>query len=106
MGDPVHGKTLFLRMCGMCHTCNKNERHKIGPNLFGIFGKTCGSISSVPGFKSTEAMKKKGVVWDENTLNEYLQFPKQFIPGTKMMFNGIKKAEDRRDIIAFLATLK
>ncbi|XP_033361291.1 cytochrome c-1-like [Bombus vosnesenskii] len=103
MGDPVHGKTLFLRMCGMCHTCNKNERHKIGPNLFGIFGKTCGTVS---GFKSTDAMRKKGVVWDENTLNEYLQFPKQFIPGTKMMFNGIKKAEDRRDIIAFLATLK
>ncbi|XP_003394566.1 cytochrome c iso-1/iso-2-like [Bombus terrestris] len=103
MGDPVHGKALFLRMCGMCHTCNKNERHKIGPNLFGIFGKTCGTV---PGFKSTEAMRQKGVVWDENTLNEYLQFPKQFIPGTKMMFNGIKKAEDRRDIIAFLATLK
>ncbi|XP_003490147.1 cytochrome c iso-1/iso-2-like [Bombus impatiens] len=103
MGDPVHGKTLFLRMCGMCHTCNKDERHKIGPNLFGIFGKTCGTV---PGFKSTDAMRKKGVVWDENTLNEYLQFPKQFIPGTKMMFNGIKKAEDRRDIIAFLATLK
>lgn len=61
---------------------------------------------AVPGFKSTEAMRQKGVVWDENTLNEYLQFPKQFIPGTKMMFNGIKKAEDRRDIIAFLATLK
>ncbi|XP_043508006.1 cytochrome c-1-like [Frieseomelitta varia] len=103
MGDPTRGKTLFLRMCVMCHTYNKDERHKIGPNLFGVVGRTCGTTS---GFNYTEPMKKKGVVWDEKNLNEYLEFPRQFIPGTKMVFNGIKKAEDRQDIIAFLLTLK
>jgi len=50
-------------------------------------------------------MKEKAIVWDEKTLNAYLEFPNKFIPGTKM-FYGVKKAEDRRDLIAFLATLK
>lgn len=51
-------------------------------------------------------MKDKAVVWDEKTLNDYLEFPKKFVPGTKMAFYGLKKAEDRSDLIAFLATLK
>ena len=63
-------------------------------------------LIATSGFNYTEPMKKKGVVWDEKNLNEYLEFPRQFIPGTKMVFNGIKKAEDRKDIIAFLLTLK
>lgn len=50
-------------------------------------------------------MKTKGITWDEETLNEYLEYPKQFIPGTRMMFNGIKKPDDRRDLIAYLKTL-
>ena len=63
-------------------------------------------LTAISGFNYTEPMKKKGVVWDEKNLNEYLEFPRQFIPGTKMAFSGIKKAEDRKDIIAFLLTLK
>jgi len=51
-------------------------------------------------------MKEKAVVWDEKSLNDYLEFPKKFILGTKKAFYGIKKAEDRRDLIALLATLK
>ncbi|XP_017755345.1 PREDICTED: cytochrome c iso-1/iso-2-like [Eufriesea mexicana] len=103
MGDRENGKTLFLRMCAMCHPITKDGGHRVGPNLFGIFGKTCGTT---PGFTYTESMRKKGIVWNENTLDEYLQFPREFIPGTRMVFNGIKKVSDRKDIIAFLATLK
>jgi len=51
-------------------------------------------------------MKEKAVVWDEKSLNDYLEFSKKFVPGTKKAFHDIKKAEDRRDLIAFLATLK
>lgn len=61
---------------------------------------------AVPGYKFSGSMKEKAIVWDEKTLNDYLEFPKKFIPGTKMVFPGIKRAEDRRDLIAFLATMK
>ncbi|XP_076243829.1 cytochrome c iso-1/iso-2 [Calliopsis andreniformis] len=103
MGDVAKGKTLFVRMCAMCHTANKDGRHKVGPNLFGIMGKTCGTS---PGFSYTDSMKSKGVKWDESTMNEYLEFPRKFIPGTRMVFNGIKNPTDRRDIIAYLWSLK
>ncbi|XP_043791247.1 cytochrome c, testis-specific-like [Apis laboriosa] len=103
MGDPVKGKTLFVRMCSMCHTVGKNEKHRVGPNLFGIFGKTCGTSA---GFNYTDAMKNKNIVWNETTLDEYLRLPKDFVPGTRMVFNGIKKADERKDVIAYLATLK
>lgn len=51
-------------------------------------------------------MKEKAVVWNEKTLHDYLERPKKFIPGTKMAFLGLKKAEDRSDIIAYLSTFK
>ncbi|XP_031828765.1 cytochrome c [Nomia melanderi] len=103
MGDAANGKVLFVRMCSMCHTANQGASHRVGPNLHGIAGKKCGTT---PGFNYTEQMKKKGITWDEETLNEYLQFPRQFIPGTRMVFNGIRKEQDRKDIIAYLFTLK
>ncbi|XP_072753495.1 cytochrome c [Anoplolepis gracilipes] len=103
MGDPINGKKLFMKMCASCHTTTKDGKHKIGPNLHGIIGKTSGTV---PGFSFTESMKKKAVVWDEKALNDYLEFPKKFVPGTKKAFDGVKKAEDRKDLIAFLTTLK
>lgn len=48
MGDAARGKVLFMRMCAMCHTDDKNGKHRVGPNLFGIMGKTCGSTYSYP----------------------------------------------------------
>jgi len=51
-------------------------------------------------------MKKKNIMWDENTLDEYLQIPKKVVPGTKMTFAGVKNPEERKDIIAFLFTMK
>ncbi|GAB1865914.1 Cytochrome c [Camponotus japonicus] len=103
MSDPINGKKLFMKMCASCHTTEKGGKHKIGPNLHGIIGKTSGTV---PGFNFTETMKEKAVVWDEKSLNDYLEFSKKFVPGTKKAFHDIKKAEDRRDLIAFLATLK
>lgn len=61
---------------------------------------------AVPGFNFSEHMKEKGIVWNENTLNEYLEVPRKFIPGTRMAFFGIKKTQDRKDLIAFLSSLK
>ncbi|CAL7935047.1 unnamed protein product [Xylocopa violacea] len=103
MGSVENGRVLFMRLCAVCHNTGKDERHRIGPTLFGIFGRKSGTAS---GFNYSEQMKRKDVVWDENTLDQFLLLPRQFVPGTSMMFNGIKKAQDRRDVIAFLATLK
>lgn len=70
-----------------------------GPNLGGLFGRTSGTAE---GFSYSKANKEKGVLWEEQTLYDYLLNPKKYIPGTKMVFAGLKKPQDRADLIAFL----
>lgn len=72
---------------------------KQGPNLWGLFGRTAGTVA---GFPYTSANKNSGVTWGDETLFEYLLNPKKYIPGTKMVFAGLKKEQDRADLIAFL----
>ena len=66
--------------------------NKLGPNLFGLFGRKSGSVE---GYAYTAANKEKGVVWGDDTLFEYLENPKKYIPGTKMAFAGLKKPQER-----------
>jgi cytochrome c len=67
--------------------------------LSGLFGRKTGQA---PGFQYTDANKNKGIVWNEETLNVYLENPKKYIPGTKMVFAGLKKQTERSDLIAYL----
>jgi cytochrome c len=71
----------------------------VGPNLHGLFGRATGQAA---GYEYTDANKKKGVTWNEDTLFEYLENPKKYIPGTKMAFAGLKKPKERADLIAYL----
>ncbi|KAI9655227.1 MAG: iso-1-cytochrome c [Alyxoria varia] len=98
-GDVKKGAGLFKTRCAQCHNLKESEGNKIGPNLHGLFGRKTGQVE---GFDYTKANKDKAVTWQEDTLFEYLENPKKYIPGTKMAFGGLKKGKDRNDLITYL----
>jgi cytochrome c len=100
-GDPAKGKQQFAK-CAICHSTEPGES-KVGPSLAGIVGR---QSASDPKFAYSTAMKGFNHVWDEQTLDTYLTNPRQTVPGTKMIFLGLKNQGDRDDLIAYLATLK
>src|ERR1700730_6696263 len=100
--DVEAGKTAFKK-CALCHTTEAGKGNKIGPTLFGIVGRQSASLES---FNYSEGMKKFEHTWDEQTLDLYLADPRGTVPGTKMIFPGIKDKAERDDVIAYLETLK
>lgn len=100
-GDPRRGRKIFIQKAAQCHA-ESETRHKTGPHLSGVCGRRAGTAA---GYSYSDAMKIKDITWNEETLDAFLQNPKKFIPGTKMVFAGIKKAKERRDVIAYLCTL-
>lgn len=99
-GDIAKGKKVFNK-CKACHVAD-TEKNKIGPHLVGMFGRKAGSLEK---FKYSNAMKNSGVVWTAETLDEYLKKPRTFIKGTRMAFAGIRKDEERADLIAYLKSV-
>ena len=100
-GDAVAGKEIFKK-CALCHSPDAGV-NKIGPSLHGIVGRHSGSIES---FNYSPAMKSFDKVWDAAQLDTYLVDPRAVVPGTKMIFPGLKDEKDRQNVIAYLSTLK
>lgn len=101
-GNPADGKKVF-RKCAACHTVQAGK-NRVGPSLAGIVGRKAGTVD---GFKYSDAMLAFGAdggVWDKKTLDAYLADPRGFIKGNKMAFPGLKKEDEREDVIAYLKT--
>jgi cytochrome c len=96
-GDAAKGKKVFNK-CKTYHSLEAGK-NKIVPNLHGLFGRTAGSAE---GFTYSDAMVESGIVWDEETIELFVTKPKNMMPGTKMVFTGLKKEDQRKDLIAYL----
>jgi cytochrome c2 len=97
-GDVAAGEKVFKK-CKACHVVDA-EKHKTGPHLVNIMGRAAGSADGYK--KYSDAMKSSGIVWNEETLDGYLEKPKAYLKGTRMAFAGLRKEEDRANVIAYL----
>jgi cytochrome c2 len=100
--DPDAGARVFKSQCATCHAVAPG-RNLTGPTLAGIIGRKAGTV---PGFRYSAANKQADVTWDDKTLDTYLVDPKAMIPGTSMLYAGLKSETQRADLIAYLDTLK
>jgi cytochrome c len=96
--SPERGESS-AKKCQACHTFNKGEPNRVGPNLYGVVGR---DRASAPGFNYSAAMKAKGGKWTIDELNAFLTNPRSFVPGTSMSFAGLPRGSERADLITYL----
>jgi cytochrome c len=105
-GDPAAGQRVF-NQCRACHIIDANRPSRpTGPNLYGVVGREIASredYAQRPGYSQAYlAKKEEGFVWTKEHLREYLANPRQYIPGNRMAFNGLRSEEQINDVIAYI----
>ena len=100
--DVNKGKKLFRR-CGSCHSSKKGEPPALGPNLYGVVGRDIGSEAAFTGYST--ALKEKPGNWTLESLSAFIASPKKAVPGTRMIFSGIKNDKKRANLLAYIKTL-
>lgn len=98
IGDAVHGRSLY-QACSGCHSLDDND---VGPRHRGVVGRKAGAV---PGYSYSPALKGSGLVWTPERLDKWLTNPQALVPGAKMFFS-VASAQNRADIIAYLAQQK
>ena len=96
--DAASGEKIFAQ-CRACHQIGETAKNVVGPHLNGLFGRKAGTVE---GYNYSAANKKSGIMWDEATFSDYIKDPKAKIPGTKMIYPGLKDEKRIQDLIAFL----
>ena len=96
--DLAAGENSFKK-CLPCHAVGEGAKNKVGPLLSGLDGRKSGTVE---GFSYSEANKNSGIVWNEESFKEYIRDPRAKIPGTKMIFPGIKNEKEAGDLLAYL----
>lgn len=89
--------------CATCHTVDKGGENRLGPNLWGTYGKSAGVHA---GFAYSDALKTSGLVWNDANLDKWLENPRALVPGNRMSFPGLKDAAKRREIIDYIKALR
>jgi cytochrome c len=97
-GDPDAGSIVF-RKCMACPQLGEGAKNSTGPVLNGIVDRP---IATYPGYNYSKATKNAGLIWNEDTLAQYLRAPREVVPGTRMAFGGLKKEREILDVIAYL----
>jgi len=97
--DVAAGETSF-RKCAPCHSIGPDAANKVGPELNGLDGRKSGSVD---GFNYSDANKNSGITWDEAVFKDYIKDPRAKVPGTKMVFAGIKSEKEVGDLWSYLA---
>jgi cytochrome c len=95
--DVAAGEKVF-GVCKACHQIGENAKNGVGPVLNGVIGRMAGSVA---GYSYSDANKNSGITWDEATFREYIKDPKAKVPGTKMIYPGLKDEQKTNDLVAF-----
>jgi cytochrome c len=96
--DVASGEKVFAQ-CKACHQIGENAKNAVGPILNGLIGRKAGTIA---GYTYSQANKNSGITWDDETFTTYIKDPKAKVPGTKMIFPGVKDEQKVKDLLAYL----
>ena len=100
MGQDAQKGAAVFNVCLACHAIGPGAQNKIGPELYGLDDRKAGTV---PSFDYSDANKDSGIIWNEATFEEYIKNPQAKIPGTKMIFPGIKNEQQVKDLWAYVS---